>query len=82
MMKIEGFLKHQLVTILIDIGSTNNFVDNKVAARLTLQIKDCSRSKERIRAMPYGLDLRTDSKVHLILYIPCHKWKLRENDLA
>ncbi|RWV82360.1 hypothetical protein GW17_00056145 [Ensete ventricosum] len=43
MMKIEGFLKHQLVTILIDIGSTNNFVDSKVAARLTLQIKDCSR---------------------------------------
>ncbi|RWW84880.1 hypothetical protein BHE74_00006490 [Ensete ventricosum] len=43
MMKIEVFLKHQPVTILIDTGSTNNFVDNKVAARLTLQIKDCSR---------------------------------------
>ncbi|RWV92837.1 hypothetical protein BHE74_00022598 [Ensete ventricosum] len=43
MMKIEGFLKHQPVTVLIDTGSTNNFVDNKVAARLTLQIEDCSR---------------------------------------
>ncbi|RRT69071.1 hypothetical protein B296_00022790 [Ensete ventricosum] len=31
MIKIEGFLKHQSVTILIDIRSTNNFIDSKVA---------------------------------------------------
>ncbi|RWW09995.1 hypothetical protein GW17_00026480 [Ensete ventricosum] len=30
MMKIGGFLKQQPVTVLIDIGSTNNFVNNKV----------------------------------------------------
>ncbi|RWW54685.1 hypothetical protein BHE74_00038721 [Ensete ventricosum] len=42
-MKIDGFLKHQLITILIDTGSTNNFMDNKVATRLTLQIEDCNR---------------------------------------
>ncbi|RWW16646.1 hypothetical protein GW17_00019462 [Ensete ventricosum] len=43
MIKIEEFLKHQPVTILIDTGSTNNFVDSKVVAQLTLQIEDCSR---------------------------------------
>ncbi|RZR99831.1 hypothetical protein BHM03_00029455 [Ensete ventricosum] len=42
-MKIDGFLKHQPVTILIDIGSTNNFMDNKVVARLMLQIIDCGK---------------------------------------
>ncbi|RWW49156.1 hypothetical protein BHE74_00044714 [Ensete ventricosum] len=42
-MKIDGFLKHQPITVLIDTGSTNNFMDNKVAARLTLRIEDCSR---------------------------------------
>ncbi|RWW76355.1 hypothetical protein BHE74_00015563 [Ensete ventricosum] len=41
-MKIDGFLKHQPVTILIDTRSTNNFMDNKVVARLTLQIEDCN----------------------------------------
>ncbi|RWW69877.1 hypothetical protein BHE74_00022487 [Ensete ventricosum] len=39
-MKTDGFLKHHP---LIDTGSTNNFMDSKVAARLTLQIEDCSR---------------------------------------
>ncbi|RRT81285.1 hypothetical protein B296_00002546 [Ensete ventricosum] len=42
-MKIEGFLKHQLVTILIDTRSTNNVMDSKVATRSTLRIEDCSR---------------------------------------
>ncbi|RZR82137.1 hypothetical protein BHM03_00008492 [Ensete ventricosum] len=30
-MKIDIFLKHQLITVLIDIRSTNNFMDSKVA---------------------------------------------------
>ncbi|RWW18998.1 hypothetical protein GW17_00016983 [Ensete ventricosum] len=42
-MKIGGFLKQQPVTGLIDIGSTNNFMNNKVAARMMLQIEECSR---------------------------------------
>ncbi|RRT37285.1 hypothetical protein B296_00015117 [Ensete ventricosum] len=42
-MKIDGFLKHQPVIILIDAESTNNFMDSKVATRLTLRIEDCSR---------------------------------------
>ncbi|RRT40659.1 hypothetical protein B296_00037912 [Ensete ventricosum] len=43
MMKIGGFLKQQPITILVDTGSTNNFIDSKVAARSMLQIKDYSR---------------------------------------
>ncbi|RRT69246.1 hypothetical protein B296_00009755 [Ensete ventricosum] len=39
----EGRRKLQPITILIGTGSTNNFIDNKVAARLTLWIEDCSR---------------------------------------
>ncbi|RWV91564.1 hypothetical protein GW17_00046144, partial [Ensete ventricosum] len=35
-MKIDGFLKHQLVTILVNTGSINNFMDSKVTSRLTL----------------------------------------------
>ncbi|RWW56443.1 hypothetical protein BHE74_00036841 [Ensete ventricosum] len=42
-MKIEGFLNHQPVTILIDTESTNNFMDNKVATRLTYQVEDCDK---------------------------------------
>ncbi|RWV88181.1 hypothetical protein GW17_00049754 [Ensete ventricosum] len=42
-MKIEGFLNHQPVTILIDTESTNNFMDNKVATRLTYRVEDCDK---------------------------------------
>ncbi|RWW19047.1 hypothetical protein GW17_00016931 [Ensete ventricosum] len=31
-MKIDGFLKHQPITILVDIGSTHNFMDSMVAS--------------------------------------------------
>ncbi|RWV78473.1 hypothetical protein GW17_00060560 [Ensete ventricosum] len=36
MMKVGGLLKQQSITVLIDMGSTNNFLNSKVAARLTL----------------------------------------------
>ncbi|RWV79940.1 hypothetical protein GW17_00058860 [Ensete ventricosum] len=39
MMKVGGLLKQQLITVLIDTGSTNNFLNSKVAARLALQIE-------------------------------------------
>ncbi|RWV96227.1 hypothetical protein GW17_00041079 [Ensete ventricosum] len=42
-MKIDDFLKHQPVTILVDTRSTNDFMDSKVASRLMLRIEDCSR---------------------------------------
>ncbi|RWV96603.1 hypothetical protein GW17_00040669 [Ensete ventricosum] len=39
MMKVGGLLKQQPITVLIDTGITNNFLNSKVVARLTLQIK-------------------------------------------
>ncbi|RWW22372.1 hypothetical protein GW17_00013430 [Ensete ventricosum] len=36
MMKIGGFLKQQPIIILIEIGSTNNFMNNKVATQMAL----------------------------------------------
>ncbi|RRT41535.1 hypothetical protein B296_00039759 [Ensete ventricosum] len=42
-MKVGGFLKQQPITVLIDTGSTNNFMNNKVVARMALPIEDCSK---------------------------------------
>ncbi|RWV81766.1 hypothetical protein GW17_00056784 [Ensete ventricosum] len=39
-LKIEGFLEQQSVIILIDVGSTHNFMSNKVATHLMLQKED------------------------------------------
>ncbi|RWW84079.1 hypothetical protein BHE74_00007332 [Ensete ventricosum] len=43
MMKVGGLLKQQPITVLIDIGSTNNFMNRKDVARMTLHIEDRSR---------------------------------------
>ncbi|RWW77421.1 hypothetical protein BHE74_00014420 [Ensete ventricosum] len=43
MMKVGGLLKQQLITVLIDMGSTNNFLNSKVAIRLALQIEGCNK---------------------------------------
>ncbi|RZR82558.1 hypothetical protein BHM03_00009007 [Ensete ventricosum] len=42
-MKVGGFLKQQPITVLIDTGSTNNFMNNKVVVRMALPIEDCSK---------------------------------------
>ncbi|RZS10465.1 hypothetical protein BHM03_00041730 [Ensete ventricosum] len=42
-MKVGGLLKHQSITVLIDTGSTNNFLNSKVAARMALQIESCNK---------------------------------------
>ncbi|RWV84762.1 hypothetical protein BHE74_00034297 [Ensete ventricosum] len=42
-MKVGGLLKQQLITILIDIGSTNNFMNSKVVVWMALPIEDCSK---------------------------------------
>ncbi|RWV79547.1 hypothetical protein GW17_00059300 [Ensete ventricosum] len=42
-LKIEGFLEQQSIIILIDAGSTHNFVSSKVAANLMLQKEDYNR---------------------------------------
>ncbi|RWW14155.1 hypothetical protein GW17_00022094 [Ensete ventricosum] len=42
-MKVGGLLKQQPITILIDTGNTNNFLNSKVAAYMTLQIEGCNK---------------------------------------
>ncbi|RRT67656.1 hypothetical protein BHM03_00009746 [Ensete ventricosum] len=39
-LKIEGFLEQQFVIVLIDVGSTHNFMCSKVAAHLMHQKED------------------------------------------
>ena len=42
-MKIGGFLKQQPITVLIDTGSTTNFLNSKLAVRISLPIKNRCR---------------------------------------
>ncbi|RRT79132.1 hypothetical protein B296_00025920 [Ensete ventricosum] len=42
-MKVGGLLKQQLITVLIDTPSTNNFINDKVATQLMLQNEVCIR---------------------------------------
>ena len=42
-MKVGGLLKQQPITVLIDTGSTNNFLNSKVAVHMNLPIENCSR---------------------------------------
>ena len=42
-MKVGGLLKQQPITVLIDRGSTNNFLNSKVAVYMNLPIENCSR---------------------------------------
>ena len=42
-MKVGGLLKQQPITILIDTGSTNNFMNSKVAVQMALPIENYSR---------------------------------------
>ncbi len=58
-MKIRGTLKHQLVTVLIDTGSTNNFIDRKVIARLAYHIECCDKFEVKVAD---GWILTYDSK--------------------
>jgi hypothetical protein len=40
-MKVSSLLKRQQVTILIDTGSTNNFLDENIAKKLSIPMEDC-----------------------------------------
>ncbi|RZS19402.1 hypothetical protein BHM03_00051816 [Ensete ventricosum] len=42
-MKVGGLLKQQLIIVLIDTSSINNFLNSKVVARLALQIEGCNK---------------------------------------
>ncbi|RWW79584.1 hypothetical protein BHE74_00012119 [Ensete ventricosum] len=43
--KVGGLLKQQPITILIDTGSTNNFLNNKAATRMALYIEGLGYNK-------------------------------------
>ncbi|GAV81954.1 RVP_2 domain-containing protein [Cephalotus follicularis] len=47
-MRINGFLKRQLVNVLIDTGSTNNFMDLKIAKRLAYRIEHCEKFEMKV----------------------------------
>ncbi|RWV80175.1 hypothetical protein GW17_00058592 [Ensete ventricosum] len=47
-LKIEGFLEQQSVIILIDTGSTHNFMSSKVAAHLMLEKEDYNGFKVKV----------------------------------
>ncbi|RRT53668.1 hypothetical protein B296_00029332 [Ensete ventricosum] len=47
-MKVGGLLKQQPITVLIDTGSTNNFLNSKVVARLALQIEGYNKFNVKV----------------------------------
>ncbi|RRT76284.1 hypothetical protein B296_00001829 [Ensete ventricosum] len=47
-LKSEGFLEQQAVIVLIDAGSTHNFISSKVAAHLMLQKEDYNRFEVKV----------------------------------
>ena len=42
-MKVGGLLKQQPITVLIDTGSSNNFLNSKVTIQMALPIENCNR---------------------------------------
>ncbi|RWV99713.1 hypothetical protein GW17_00037366 [Ensete ventricosum] len=59
--RVSGLLKQQPITFLIDTGSTNNFMNSKVAARMTLYIEDCSKFDVKV---VNGRILKFDRRSH------------------
>ena len=54
-MQVNGSIKHQPITILIDLGSTNNFLDVKIAKRLLLSVEQSKKFDIKIadgRSLP------------------------------
>ena len=47
-MKVGGLLKQQPITVLIDTGSTNNFLNSKIATQMALHIEGCSKSNVKV----------------------------------
>ena len=65
-MKVRKTLKHQLVTIWIDTSSTNNFMDSKVADRLTYHVESYDKFEVKFTN---GCILTYDSKCSKIKLI-------------
>jgi predicted aspartyl protease len=47
-MRASGYIKRQPVTVLIDTGSTNNFLDEDVAKRLSLSVETCDKFEVKL----------------------------------
>jgi predicted aspartyl protease len=47
-MKVNGLLKRQPVTVLIDTGCTNNFLDEGIAQRLVIHVENCEPFEVKI----------------------------------
>lgn len=47
-MRVSDFLKHHLVTILIDSGSTNNSLDEGISKRLSIPIDYCKQFEVKL----------------------------------
>jgi hypothetical protein len=47
-MRVSGYIKRQPVTVLIDTGSTNNFLDEDVAKRLSLPVETCDKFEVKL----------------------------------
>lgn len=47
-MKGKGFIRKQLVTILIDSGNTNNFLDSTLARRLKQKVEQTSKCDVKV----------------------------------
>ncbi|RWW18849.1 hypothetical protein GW17_00017139 [Ensete ventricosum] len=48
MMKVGGLLKQQPITVLIDMGSINKFLNSKVVTCLVLQIEGCNKFNVKV----------------------------------
>ncbi|RRT42889.1 hypothetical protein B296_00037066 [Ensete ventricosum] len=66
-MKVESLLKQQPIIVLIDTGSTNNFLNSKVAAHMALHSEGCNKFDVKVAD---GRILKCDqwcSRMQLIL---------------
>ncbi|RWW86245.1 hypothetical protein BHE74_00004987 [Ensete ventricosum] len=66
-MKVGGLLRQQPITVLIDTGNTNNFLNSKVATHMALHIKGCNKFNVKVAD---GWILKCDqwySRVKLLL---------------
>ena len=57
--RVSRYIKCQLVTVLIDTGSTNNFLDEDVAKRLSLLVETHDKFEVKLAA---GRTLTCESK--------------------
>ncbi|RWV99392.1 hypothetical protein GW17_00037702 [Ensete ventricosum] len=73
MMKVGGLLNKQPITILVDTGSTNNFLNSKVAAYLALQIEE--------GAVGLGMAGRGVTLVLRASWFNCSSW-IRAKEIA